>query len=492
MQPKTRPGVVLAIVCIGVVLATTDLFIVNIAFPALERSFGGRSLAALTWVLNAYAIVFAALLVPAGRLADRASRKGGFLLGVAVFTGASALCAAAPSVELLVGARVVQAAGAALMIPCSLGLLLAAYPPERRAGAVRIWAAMSGLAAAIGPVAGGLLVSVDWRWIFLVNLPVGVAALVAGWRLLPSPPPEHEPLPDLLGSLVLMLAVGALTLGLVDAPDWGWGAPGTLAAFGAAAVLIVTFVVRSGRHRSPVLELGLLRVRPFALSTVAMLVFSAGFAAMLLSIVVWAQTGWGWSALKTGLAFAPGPLMVPLFAIGAGRVAHRVGAATLATVGCLVYAAGALTWVATVGLESDYVTSMLPGALLTGIGVGLVLPTLTATAATSLASNRFATGSAVIQMSRQVGYTLGVGILVAVLGAPHTAEERLDAFRRGWIAIAAIALLAAASSLFLVRSSQAPTPRAGACGILTVASRSARSGRAPTRPPRRPGPSEWS
>ena len=458
MQPKTRPGVVLAIVCIGVVLATTDLFIVNIAFPALERSFGDRSLAALTWVLNAYAIVFAALLVPAGRLADRASRKGGFLLGIAIFTGASALCAAATSVELLVAARVLQAAGAALMIPCSLGLLLAAYPPERRAGAVRIWAAMSGLAAAIGPVAGGLLVSVDWRWIFLVNLPIGIIALVAGWRLLPAPPREPEALPDLLGSVVLMLAIGAVTLGLVEAPDWGWGAARTLLAFGAAAVLTVAFVARSARHRSPVLELGLLRIRPFALSTLAMLVFSAGFAAMLLSIVVWAQTGWGWSALKTGIAFAPGPLMVPLFAIGAGKVAHRVGAATLATVGCLVYAAGALTWVVTVGLDAQYVTSMLPGALLTGIGVGLVLPTLTATAATSLPSHRFATGSAVIQMSRQIGYTLGVGVLVAVLGTPHTAEDRLNAFRHGWIVIAAIAVLAAFSSLLLAGRRETPEP----------------------------------
>ncbi|MDX6439691.1 MAG: hypothetical protein QOF45_2274 [Gaiellaceae bacterium] len=457
MQP-TRPGVVLAIVCVGVVLATTDLFIVNIAFPALERAFGDTSLSALSWVLNAYAIVFAALLVPAGRLADRASRKGGFLLGVAVFTGASALCAAATSVELLVAARVLQAGGAALMIPCSLGLLLAAYPPERRAGAVRIWAAMSGLAAAIGPVAGGLLVTVDWRWIFLVNLPVGIGALVVGWQLLPSPPRVPEPLPDLLGSVVLMLAIGALTLGLVEAPEWGWGATRTLIAFAAAALLTVAFVLRSARHRSPVVELSLLRVRPFAVSILAMLVFSASFAAMLLSIVVWAQTGWGWSALKTGIAFLPGPLMVPLFAIGAGRVGHRVGAGTLATVGCLVYAAGASTWALAVGLDAEYVTAMLPGALLTGVGVGLVLPTLTATAAASLPAHRFATGSAVINMSRQIGYTLGVGILVAVLGTPRTGVDRLNAFRHGWIVIAAIAVLAALSSLLLVRRDDAPEP----------------------------------
>ena len=159
--PQPNPTIVLVIVCVGVVLVTLDLFIVNLAFPAIERSFGGTSLSTLSWVLNAYAIVFASLLIPAGRLADRSSRKRGFLLGVAIFTAASGLCAAAGSVEVLVAARILQAVGAAFLMPCSLGLLLAAYPPERRAGAVRIWAATSGLAAALGPVLDGILVSAD-------------------------------------------------------------------------------------------------------------------------------------------------------------------------------------------------------------------------------------------------------------------------------------------------------------------------------------------
>jgi EmrB/QacA subfamily drug resistance transporter len=448
---ETRPGVVLAFSCVGVMLATVDLFIVNIAFPALERSFGGTSLSTLSWVLNGYAIVFAALLVPAGRLADRTSRKNGFLLGLAVFTAGSALCAAANGVGFLIAARLVQAGGAALLIPCSLGLLLAAYPPERRAGAIRIWAAMSGLSAAIGPVAGGLLVSASWRWIFLVNLPVGLAALVAGARLLPSPAPVPERRPDLLGALVLMLAIGAVTLGLVKAPEWGWAAATTLGSLLGGCALLVVFLLRSARHESPVLELGLLRVRAFAVSTLAMLLFSAGFAAMLLSVVVWAQTAWGWSAIKTALAFAPGPLMVPLFAIAAGKVAHRVGPGLLAAAGSITFATGAVWWVASVGLDAQYVSAMLPGTLLTGIGVGLTLPTLTASAATSLPPNRFATGSAVIHMSRQVGYTLGVAILVAVLGTPGTAPERLDAYRHGWEVIAGTALLAALAAAVLQR-----------------------------------------
>jgi EmrB/QacA subfamily drug resistance transporter len=452
MQRTTvKPGAVLVIVCTGVVLVTLDLFIVNLAFPSIERSFGGTSLSSLSWVLNAYAIVFAALLIPAGRYADRTSRKGGFLVGVAIFTVASALCAAANGVEFLVAARVLQAVGAALLMPSSLGLLLAAYPPERRAGAVRIWAATSGVAAALGPVLGGLLVAVDWRWIFLVNLPVGVAALIAGRRFLPAVPRVPEPRPDLIGAFVLMIGAAALTLGLVKASDWGWSGGRTLASLVAGAVLLAYFVLRSSRHTSPIIELDLFRVRAFAVSTLSMFLFSAAFAGNLLSVLVWAQTAWGWSALKTGVAFLPGPLMVPLFAIGAGKVAHRVGPGVLATLGCLSFAAGTLLYATRIGLEPNYLTAMLPGALLVGTGVGLTLPTLTATAAGSLPPQRFATGSAVITMARQVGFTVGVAVLIAVLAKPVTSADRLVAFHHGWEVVAAISLLGATAAALLVR-----------------------------------------
>ena len=458
-RAPVKPAAVLVIVCTGVVLVTLDLFIVNLAFPSIEQSFGGTSLSTLSWILNAYAIVFAALLIPAGRFADRTSRKGGFLAGVAVFTVASALCAAANGVEFLVAARVLQAVGAALLMPSSLGLLLAAYPPERRAGAVRIWAATSGIAAALGPVLGGLLVSIDWRWIFIVNLPVGIAALIAGRRFLPVVPRVPEPLPDLLGAFVLMLGAAGLTLGLVKAPDWGWSSGRTVGSLAAGVGLLGLFVLRSARHTSPIIELDLFRVRAFAVSSLAMFLFSAAFAGNLLSVLVWAQTAWGWSALKTGVAFLPGPLMVPLFAIAAGKVAHRIGPGVLATVGCLSFSAGTLLYASRIGLEPNYVTAMLPGALLVGTGVGLTLPTLTATAAGSLPPQRFATGSAVITMARQVGNTVGVAVLIAVLAKPLTDAQRLTAFHRGWLTVAAIGLLGAVAAAFLMRR-PAPSPAA--------------------------------
>src|SRR5919106_1050829 len=406
---EPRLGFVLAIVSAGWMLATIDLFIVNIAFPTLQRSFHGAHLSTLSWVLNGYTIVFAALLVPAGRLADRTSLKRSFLAGVAVFTLGSALCAAANGVGVLIAARVVQATGAAVMVPCSLGLLLAAFPAERRLGAVRLLSAV-----------GGLLLTVDWRWIFLINLPIGGATFLFGSRLLPAPPPLEEPLPDLIGGLLLMAAVALLTLGLVEAPDWGWSSASALGSLIGSIVLLTVFVARSARHPHPVVEHGLLRVRTFALSTLALLLFSTSFATLLLSILLWTQTVWGWSALRTGLAFAPGPLMVPLFSIGVGRLAPRVGAGTLGLLGCVSFAAAGIVWAVAIGLHIDYAAAMLPGTLLTGVGVGLTLPTLTATATSSLPRERFATGSAVINMARQIGFTLGVAVLVAVLGKPDT------------------------------------------------------------------------
>jgi EmrB/QacA subfamily drug resistance transporter len=450
-----------AIVSTGVVLATLDQFIVNIAFPSIRQGLGG-SVGTLSWVLNGYSIVFAALLVPAGRLADRSGHKRGFLAGVALFTVASALCAAASSVGLLIAARALQGVGAAAMLPSSLGLLLAAYPPERRAGAVRAWAAVTGASAALGPVVGGLLVQASWRWVFLVNVPIGIGAFLAGRRFLPSPAPARGPLPDLLGSLWLAGAVGALSLGLVKGQAWGWGSSRIVWAFVAAVIFGVAFVVRSRNHASPVVELSLLRVRRFAAATAATLVYSVGFAAMLLSSIVWSQEAWGWTPLHTGLAFAPGPLMVPIFAILGGRLIARVGAGVTASLGCLAFAAGLLTWVERIELAPHWATAMLPGALLVGIGVGLTLPTLIAVATTSLPPERFATGSGVITTARQIGFTLGVAIVVAIVGVPARGPAQLHAYRNGWIAAAIAALVAVPLALALVRPRAARLAEAAA------------------------------
>jgi EmrB/QacA subfamily drug resistance transporter len=451
---KAAPAEVLVIVSAGVVLASLDLFIVNVALPRIARDLGAADLSELSWVLNGYAIVYAALLVFFGRLADRYRRDRAFLLGVTVFTAASAACAASTSVGMLVGFRLVQAAGAALLTPTSLGLVLASYQPERRQGAVRAWTAVGGVAAAIGPVAGGLLVAASWRWVFLVNVPVGIVALAFGWRRLPAVPGHAAESPDPLGVALVTAGVGLLTLGLVKGPDWGWGSALVVLVLAGAVVLLGLFALHCLRSRTPLVHPELFRARQFTGASVVIIFFSAAFGAMLLSIVLWEQGGWGWSALRAGLAIAPGPLMVPLMSfLVAGRLIRRFGPAVVTTLGSAAFGAGVLWWALGITVRPDYAAGMLGGMILTGAGVGLTLPTLMGAAAASLPPSAFATGSAVINMIRQTGLALGVAILVAVLGS---GAPRLATFQHGWWVITAISLAGIGPALALLRRPRQP------------------------------------
>jgi EmrB/QacA subfamily drug resistance transporter len=445
------PQLVLIIVCAGVVLASLDLFIVNVALPQIARDLGTRSLSSLSWVLNAYAIVYASLLVLLGRLSESRSREHGFLLGALVFTAASAACGAATSLPMLVAFRVVQAAGAALLTPTSLSLVLATAPPERRHGAVRAWTAIGGLAAALGPVVGGLLVAASWRWVFLVNVPIGLAAVAIGWRRLPSIPGHRIPRPDAFGAILVTAGVGALTLGLVEGNGWGWGSVRVIAALAGALILIGAFVAHTARHHNPLIDPGLFRIRAFTGASAVALLFSISFGAMLLSVVLWDQQVWGWSALQTGLALAPGPLMVPLFSfLVAGRLIARYGPGPVIGGGATLFAAGVASWALLAGVRPDYAGEIVPGMLMTGAGVGLTLPTFMATGASSLPPASFATGSAVVNMLRQVGLAVGVAILIAVLGAPSGPGAAVSAFRAGWIVIAAVSFSAALAGAALL------------------------------------------
>ncbi|MCW3003481.1 MAG: drug resistance transporter, EmrB/QacA subfamily [Conexibacter sp.] len=435
----SRRGRVVAIVSVGVFVASLDLFIVNIAFPDLERDFAGSSLASLSWVLNAYAIVFAALLVPAGRWADRVGRKRAFLGGLALFTLASAACAAAPSVGVLIAARTVQAAGAALLMPASLGLLLPEFPPEKRGLALGLWAAVGGTAAAAGPVVGGLLVELSWRWVFLVNLPVGVGAIVAGARALAEIREADAPRPDALGSVVLTGAVGTLIGAIVQGPDWGWTSGRVLGLFAVAVVLSAAFAVRSGRVAVPVVEPELLRVRAFAAANAAGVLFFVGFAAMLLGSVLFLTRVWGETALSAGLMIAPGPATAALFAVGGGILSGRIGPRAVGVIGSALFALGGVWWATHLGAGQHYAADCLPGMLVGGAGVGFVNPALAGAATAQLPPTRLATGSAVLTMSRQLGSALGVAALVAVIGTPSAAEAA-DAFDDAWWLMVAAAV----------------------------------------------------
>lgn len=444
---EVRAGAVLAVLSTASFLASLDLFIVNVAFEHMGRSFPAASLGDLSWVLNGYAIAYAALLIPLGRLADRFGRKAGFLLGLGLFTAASAACAASTGLWSLVISRIAQAVGAALLTPTSLGLLLNATPPDRRTRAVRIWAAIGALAAAAGPVAGGLLVELSWQWVFLVNLPVGVVALLAAVRVIPdSRDAARGPLPDLFGAVLLGISMGALSLALVKVEEWGWTDARTGGSLLGSVLTGGLFWWRSSGHPAPVIEPALLRVRTFAWANLSAFVFSVAFAANLLASILWMQEIWHYPALRTGLAIAPGPLMVPLFASVGQRLSRRVEAGWLAALGCVLFAVGVALSSVWVEAVPNYLTGLLPGWMLSGVGVGLVIPTLLASATVGLPPARTATGSAVVNMSRQVGMALGVSLLVALVGG-SVGGERQDAFGHVWLAAALLSLCAAPLSL---------------------------------------------
>lgn len=448
---RAGPREVLGIVCVGIVLANLDLFIVNVGLPAIAHDFSGATLEDLSWVLNGYAIAYAALLVFFGRLAERFRRDRSFLLGVALFTLASAACACAGGVWSLVAFRVLQAAGGALMTPTSIGLLLATFPPEGRGGAVRAWAAIGGLAAALGPVVGGVLIELSWRWIFLVNVPIGLVALLVAWLRLPSAPGHDVPRPDPLPALLATACVGALTLAIVKGHDWGWASAATGFTLAVALACGAAFVRDCLRSANPFVDPSLFRCRPFAGAVLVMAPYSIAFGAMLFSMAVWEQTVWGWSALKAGLAIAPGPLLVPVTSfLLASRLIARFGPAAVVGAGIVSFVAGLACWATLTGL-SPSLGSALVGTALTGFGVGLAFPTLMGIGTAALPPSSFSTGSGVINMVRQSSLAVGVAIFVAVVGAASLPAERVAAFHRGWWLMAAITALGLIPTVWLIR-----------------------------------------
>jgi EmrB/QacA subfamily drug resistance transporter len=443
-------GKVLAVVAAAVALASLDMFIVNIAFPAIEADFAGSSIESLSWILNGYVIVFAALLMPFGRLADRVGRKRVFTAGVLIFCLSSGACAAAWSVEVLVAFRVIQGIGAAMLMSTSLALLLHAFPADRWPVVIGVWAAAGGAAGALGPPIGGLLVEASWRWVFLVNLPLSLAAWYFGQKLLvESKDPEESRWPDPLGMALMTLGIGVLCWGLVEAPDNGWGSAQTVLALGAGLLMLVATFFRSKKPSVKwitTLDTNLLAVRPFAMACLTGLVFMVSFAAMLLAGVLFYTGVWGYSVLQAGLAFFPGPAMAGIFSVIGSRIGARFGAGPVAAAGCGFVIAGALSWVALLGDDPAYLTRQLPGLLLTGVGVGLVLPNIAAAVASTLPPASLATGTAVLSAGRQVGAALGVAILVALLGSAAIGGSA-DDFDKAWLMIAAGAAAAGAIAL---------------------------------------------
>ena len=450
---------VFAVTALGAFMASLDLSIVNVAFPALERTFSGDSRATLAWVITGYSIVFGALLVVAGRTADRLGSRRVFFAGLGVFSLGSLLCGVAPSVALLVAGRLVQGLGAAALLPSSLALLLGAFPTERRSQVVALWGGIGALAVATGPSVGALLITgFGWRAAFFVNLPIGLVAWLVGRRVLERRSGSGSTAaPDYLGVVLLAGSLSALVLAISQGPDWGWTSPAVLASGGVAAVLMAAFLFRSAHHPEPVLDLRLFRSRSFTVANLATLLYAMGFFAMLLGNILFLTSVWGYSILLAGLAVTPGPLVVAVVAGPAGKLAGRIGFRPVLLVGFVVFASGLVWYALRVGADPDFLGVWLPGSLVVGLGIGLTFPVLSAAAVSSLEAQRFAVGSAVNQTARQVGGALGVAVLVVVLGEPSSPAAALAAFHHLWW-YAAIMAVSSGLVCLLLRSATSPLP----------------------------------
>ena len=297
-----------------------------------------------------------------------------------------------------------------------------------------MWGGVGALAVATGPSLGALLISAGgWRWAFYVNLPVGALAWVVGRRVLvDSKSDEVRARPDYLGVVLVSTALGALVLAISEGPSWGWSSGRVVACFAAAAVLGAAFLYRSAHHAAPVLDLTLFSARSFSVANAATLLYAMGFFAMLLGNILFLTSVWHYSILRAGLAVTPGPLVVAVVSGPAGRIAARVGFRRVLLAGTACFAGG-LVWYATrIGADPSYLARWLPATLITGLGIGLTFPVLSAAAVSSLHPERFAVGSAVNQTARQVGGAIGVALLVVILGTPHTPAAALDDFRHLW------------------------------------------------------------
>lgn len=450
------PWPVFWVASVAAFLVSLDTTMLYSAFGALRAGFPQASAADMSWVLNAYTVVYAAMLIPAGGLSDTHGRKRVFLIGVTLFLAASAACGLAGSVAWLIAARVLQAVGAALLTPASLSIVLAAFPQSKRAVTVSLWGAVGGFAAAVGPSLGSLVVQhIGWPWAFFINLPIGAISLWRGVTLLvESPRADTRRRVDVVGMLLLVVAVGAAALAIVQAESPAWSRTDLLAVTLTGAGAFVGFIVWARAVREPLVDLDLFRHPTYSAVNAATLSFGIAFSMMFFAFFFYMSHVWHYTQAQAGLAIAPGPLMVIPVAILTGRLAGRYGHRPFLVGGSLVYGCAGLWFLLMPGTEPAYLTDWLPGLFLSGVGVGMVLPSLSGAAVSKLPAPHYAVGSAVNQATRQIGSVIGVAITVLLLG--HGGVHRAD-FNMVYGLHASLALATATLCLF-VNTRPAPRP----------------------------------
>ncbi|MGW3601102.1 MFS transporter, partial [Streptomyces sp. NPDC005167] len=404
-------------------------------------------------------LVFAAMLIPAGRVADRYGRKNVFIVGIAGFALMSALCGLAPSAGVLITARALQAVFAALVVPSSLALVLHEFHATRRHVAIGVWGAMAAAAAAVGPTLGALLTEyASWRWIFLVNIPIAAIIVALGKRLLhESRDPHASGLPDPLGALLVAAIPALLSFSIIEGPSRGWSDSWIVLGFVGAALALPVFLWRTSKAARPVMDLALFKERQFRDINIATLLFSTAFFGLLLANLIFLQTEWHYSVLRAALASSAGPVVVTVIARSTTKLATVIGHRRVLLAGAVTWALGCLGFALFVDSSPHWVTHWLPWTLLTGLGIGLTLPVQSGAAVAKLPSAQFAIGSAINSSFRQLGAVLGVSIFVALLGTSRLGPK-VDNFHHIWWVFAALGLAAGiVQALPRLRSGSAPS-----------------------------------
>lgn len=424
----------LGVVSVAVFMVAMELTIISLALPDIRTALADTTPAALSWVVNAYAIVVAALLLLSGWLADRYGRRRIFRLGLVIFALGSIVAGASNSIGMLIAARALQAVGGSMQYPAGLALLLTAFPRGRHQTAIGIWGATGGLAAALGPTLGALLIEAfGWRAVFYVNVPVAAAALLLGARVLGEGHRDGTTgRVDVIGVPLASFGVGTIILGIVQGESWGWTSAYTVGAFAAGAVMVAAFVVRSRRHRAPLFDLQLMRIRSFVLGNLGSLFFAIGFFALLVPLPSFIQDLWGWSVMETGLAYAVGPVVSFVVAPQAGRLADRIGNAPLLTFGSTCGAAG-LLWLTFALSAEPALGALLVGTVLVGVAAGTGFSQLVGAALRDIPPERYAMAAAGRTTFFQLSVAFAIALAFAVIGRPVGVADQLEAYKTMWV-----------------------------------------------------------
>jgi EmrB/QacA subfamily drug resistance transporter len=423
----------LAIAGLAAMATYLDTTILFVAFPGITASFQDSSTSILSWVLNAYTITFAALLVPAGKLADRLGQRLAFLVGSATFSVASLACGLAPSVGFLIFARVVQGAGAAILVPASLALVMAAYPRDKLPHVIAIWGAIGALSAALGPSLGALIInSFGWRWAFFINLPVGVVTIATGVRYLRESKDSTVRIPSPVGVILLIMAAGTLLYSLVESDNVGWVSVRTITVLVVGIVLLAAFVAHQRHTDSPTLDPELFTLQNFRWGNLAMLSFNVSFTAMFFGLILFLVNVWDWSILKAGLAVAPGPALAAILAARFGKLAGQIGQRPLVIAGGIMAAASGIYRVLFLDENVNYLVDFAVPLALSAFAIGLVFPQVTSVALQAVPASRVGVGGATTQAVRQFGGSLGVALTITLLGAATETLDLVAGFNRIW------------------------------------------------------------